>query len=85
LNSIPGRKTPHLPRGTRRAATDEKSRDAVALDRHCNCNAKGIDPSLQKKIERLLGWPERNLSSPWTAEHERRRVDVERLNWKGAT
>jgi hypothetical protein len=56
--------SPHLSRGTRRAATDEKSRDAVALDRHCNCNAKGIDPRLQKKIERLLGWPERNLSSP---------------------
>jgi hypothetical protein len=49
------RKTPHLPLGTRRAATDEKSRDAVALDRaRAIVKTKGIDSKSQRKIERLL-------------------------------
>jgi hypothetical protein len=53
--------------------------------RHLQLQGQGHRSQVAKEIERLLAGPNAICHPLWTAEHERRPVDVEPLNWKGAT
>jgi ribonucleoside-diphosphate reductase alpha chain len=55
--------SPHLPRGTRRAAPDEKSRNAVALG-HAQLQGQRHRSQVAKENRASFAWPQRNLSSP---------------------